>query len=111
MKFNAGGATVLSAANLVSGLIAPQTTYIGSIAGTAVWSMPFQGSSYKQFLIFFNNLQDAGGTITYPTPFVQQPFLYGDTTATGLTSTNTTTLTIAATGFIPGSGFAIVEGY
>ncbi len=86
-----------------------QTTYTGSVSGTAVWSMPFQGSAYKKFIIFYNALHDAGGTITFPTAFTVQPTIYGDTAATGITTANTTTLTIALTALT--SGFAIIEGY
>ncbi len=86
-----------------------QTTYTGSVSGTAIWSMPFQGSSYKKFIIFYNALHDAGGTITFPIAFTQQPTIYGDTAATGITTASTTTLTIALTALT--SGFAIVEGY
>ncbi len=86
-----------------------QTTYTGSIAGTAVWSMPFQGASYKKFIIYYNALHDAGGTITFPTAFVKTPTLYGDAAATAITTASTTTLTIAVAATI--SGFCVVEGY
>ncbi len=88
---------------------ATQTTYNGSIAGTAIWSMPFQGTSYKKFIIYYVALHDAGGTITFPTAFTKTPTVYGDTAATGITTASTTTLTIAVTAAT--SGFAIVEGY
>ncbi len=86
-----------------------QTTYNGSISGTAVWSMPFQGSSYKKFIIYYNALHDAGGTISFPTAFAHTPVVSGDTTATAITTASTTTLTIAVAGTV--SGFAFVEGY
>ncbi len=93
----------------ISNLTAAQTTYNGSVAGTAIWSMPFQGSSYKKFIIYYNSLHDAGGTITFPTAFSKTPTIYGDSAATGITTASTTTLTIALTALT--SGFAIVEGY
>jgi hypothetical protein len=86
-----------------------QTTYSGSTSGTAVWSMPFQGSSYKKFLIQLVALTDAGGIITFPTPFLQLPYLYGASTATAVVSASTTTLTLSPTTAI--SGFVFIEGY
>lgn len=86
-----------------------QTTYTGSVSGNAVWSMPFQGSSYKKFLINLAALNDAGGTISYPTAFTQMPYIYGDTAAVAVASTNTTTFTIAAAAGVSGNVF--VEGY
>ena len=88
---------------------ATQTTYNGSVAGTAVWSMPFQGTSYKKFIIYYNALHDAGGTITFPTAFSQTPYCYGDTAATGISSATTTTFTIAVAATITGNEFC--EGY
>lgn len=101
--------SVVSPALTLVNSAAPQTTYTGSVSGTAVWSMPFQGSSYKRFIIYYSALHDIGGTITFPVAFTKQPTIYGDTAATGITTANTTTLTIAVTAAT--SGFAIVEGY
>ena len=86
-----------------------QTTYSGSVSGTATWNMPFQGSGYKKFRITLNALNDVGGTITYPVAFVKQPYIYGDAAALAICSTNTTTFTIAAAATITGNVF--VEGY
>lgn len=101
MNVGVSGANIISAGG--------QTTYNGSIAGTAVWSMPFQGASYKLFIIYYAALHDAGGTITFPVTFTKTPNIHGDTAATGITTATTTTLTIALTAAT--SGFAIVEGY
>ena len=87
-----------------------QTTYTGSTGGSAVWSQPFQGIAYKKFIINMAALNDAGGTVTYPTAFTATPYIYGDTTPLSKCTTNTTTLTITATGgAITGNVF--VEGY
>jgi hypothetical protein len=86
-----------------------QTTYNGSTSGTGVWSMPFQGVTYKKFMINLQALSDAGGSITYPTAFSVQPYIYGDSAAMAVSSTNTTTFTLSATAGITGNVF--VEGY
>jgi len=86
-----------------------QTTYHGSTSGTAVWSMPFQGLSYKKFLIDLLSLTDAGGTITFPTPFLQIPYIYGATAVVAVSTVSTTTFTLSATTSI--SGLVFVEGY
>ena len=86
-----------------------QTTYLGSTSGTAVWSMPFQGASYKKFLINLQVLNDAGGTITFPTAFTKTPYVYGDAAAIAVSSASTTTLTLALTAGVTGNVF--VEGY
>ena len=86
-----------------------QTTYSGSTSGTAVWSQPFKGSAYKKFIINFAALNDAGGTITFPTAFSKTPYVYGDATAVAVSSASTTTFTIAASVAITGNVF--VEGY
>lgn len=92
------------------GIDEPQTTISGSIGGTAVWSMPFQGASYKKFLINLAAFNDAGETITYPVAFTRAPFIYGTSAVTTLASTTITQLTLTATiGAISGNLF--VEGY
>lgn len=87
----------------------PQITYSGSISGSAIYSMPFQGASYKKFLINLQSLSDAGGSITFPVPFVKQPYIYGDSAAIAVASSSLTALTLAPTSAISGNIF--VEGY
>lgn len=83
----------------------PQTTYTGSTSGTGIWSMPFQGASYKKFVINLQALIDAGGTITFPTAFSQTPYLYGDASATAVCTASTTTFTIAVSAGATGNVF------
>ena len=86
-----------------------QTTYTGSTSGTAIWSMPFQGTSYKKFVINLQSLTDAGGTITFPTAFTNVPYIYGDSAALAVSSADATTFTLASTIAITGNVF--VEGF
>ena len=87
----------------------PLTTVNGSTSGTFVWSMPFQGTAYKKVAVYFNAVTDAGTTITYPIAFTNTPYIYGTAGAIAVLTTNTTTLTIAATTAV--TGWAFVEGY
>lgn len=84
-------------------------TYTGSITGTAVWSMPFQGATKKEFDLCYEALHDAGGTITFPTAFTQTPFITGASSATAISTASTTTFTIAVAATI--SGCVKVDGF
>ena len=86
-----------------------QYTINGSVSGTVVWSMPFQGSSYKKAVVYFNAMNDAGCTFNYPTAFAHTPIIYGSSSCTAVSSTNTTTLTITATAGV--TGFLFIEGF
>jgi len=91
-----------------------QTTLTGATAGSIVYSMPYQGTSYKKFVAYvsgYENDTTTAQTITFPTAFIYSPIIVVN--STGLTlSANTTTLTISA----PDStttytGWIIIEGY
>jgi len=93
---------------------ASQATLSGTTAGSIVYSMPFQGTSYKKFVAYANGYENDTTTaqsITFPTAFINAPIIVVN--STGLTlSANTTTLTISA----PDStatytGWIIIEGY
>jgi hypothetical protein len=59
--------------------------------------------------VYFNAFDDAGETVTYPTAFTYTPHLYGTAAPLAVCSSNTTTLTIAASAGL--SGFVFAEGY
>lgn len=85
-------------------------TTINGSTGTAIWCMPFRGTSYKKFLVYLTNYTQAGGdVITFPIAFINQPFVYGDATAITISTTTTTTCTLA-TG-VGKTGIIIIEGY
>lgn len=86
-----------------------QTTYTGSVSGSAQWVMPFQGSSYKKFILNMQALNDAGGTINFPTAFSFTPHLYGDAAAIAGCTVTTIQITLPATAGITGNVF--VEGF
>jgi len=93
---------------------ATTTTLAGTTAGSIVYSMPFQGSSYKKFIAYANGYENDTTTaqsITFPVAFSSVAGITYN--STGLTLTNSlTALTISA----PNStttytGMIIVEGF
>lgn len=89
-------------------LATPQTTTNG-LTGTAVSSQPFQGTSYKKFIVYLSNFTSAGTVLTFPTAFIQTPYVYGDAAAIAVAVTTTTTCTLTSVGAV--NGFIIIEGY
>ncbi len=90
-----------------------QTTLAGSTAGSIVYSMPEQGSSYKKFIAYANGYENdttTAQTITFPVAFTNAPAvvsapsgLISSTSTTGITLTSGTTTTY--------TGWIIIEGY
>jgi hypothetical protein len=96
----------------VSGAIAPntaQTSVAASTSGTATFSEPFQGASFKQVMIYLSSVT---GTANYafPTAFSHTPVVLSTSglapsTVTKLTSTNATVTGASSTGFLFVEGF------
>ncbi len=83
-------------------------TSVNGVTGTAVWSMPFQGTSYKKTVMYLTNFTSAGTVITFPTAFTNAPYVYGDAAAVAIAVTTTTTCTLTSVGAVAGN--IIIEG-
>ena len=88
---------------------ATQQAITGSTSGTATFSQPFNGSSYKKVIIYLSALLGTA-TYTFPFPFQNTPVAVSTSgLATSLVTTlNTTTATVTGT---TSTGILIIEGY
>jgi len=90
-----------------------QTKLTGTTAGSIVYSMPYQGSSYKKFIAYasgYENDTTTAQTISFPVAFTNTPYVV--TSPSGLISSiSTTGITLASGTTTTYTGWVIIEGY
>ena len=86
-----------------------QSTVSGSTSGSAVFSQPFEGASYKKVIVVLESLNGTASYI-FPTPFTQIPDYFIGISASGatLTALSTTEVTISGA---PSTGAIVLEGF
>lgn len=89
-------------------LAAAQTTVNGSTSGSAIFSQPEQGPSYKKVVVVSTGLSGTA-VYTFPTPFVHTPgSIAGSGSALSVSAVSPTACTITSTG---GGGMLVLEGF
>lgn len=91
-----------------------QSTVDGMTAGSVTSSMPWQLSSYKRFIAFFNAYENdtaTNQTIKFPTAFLQIPVVSNSIPGLNIGASLTTMTIYAPDNTTTYSGWVIVEGY
>jgi len=91
-----------------------QSTLSGTTAGSIVYSMPFQGSSYKKFIAYasgYENDTTTAQSITFPVFFSTVAGITYNSTGLNITNSLTDLIIIAPDSTTTYTGMIIVEGF
>jgi len=94
-------------------IIAQRPSVTGTTAGSIIWDMPFQGTSYKKVLVYLDGYENdttTAQTITFPTPFTYTPNVYNPAAVPGVTA-STTALSIDPDTTTVYTAWIFVEGF
>ena len=93
---------------------ATQTTITGTTAGSAIASMPEQGSSYKKAIVWldaYENDSTTAQTYTFPVAFTNTPAITTNSASVPGVTVSTTALSLAPDTTTAYTGWIIIEGY
>ncbi len=110
--FNVSG-TMSASVSMTTPIVnntAAQTSVTCATSGTAVFSMPEQGASYKKVIVYENACIGAA-SYTFPTAFTYAPQVLSQAEAATATTVSATAVTVTGVASPGSTGFLELDGY